>query len=197
MFYAYVHLKPDLTPFYVGKGRIDRVRTMGRRNVYYRRIIKKYGAENIIVEKIECRSESEAFLREILAIKALKASRVKLANITDGGDGPSGYKWSKPSPKRGIPISDAQKAKLAAKARLRSMSAETKAKIAETMRKRICNQETRARHSAAMRLRWSDEASRSLLVKRRRDRGPYSEESRLRMSESQRRRQAREKGTRL
>jgi hypothetical protein len=47
--YAYIHCKPDGTPFYVGKGSGDRFRVSGARNPYYRRTVNKYGAKNILI----------------------------------------------------------------------------------------------------------------------------------------------------
>jgi len=92
MFVAYVHMKPDLTPFYVGKGSYARAQSLvaSARNIWHGRIVSKYGKDNIVIETIECRSEKEAFLRERLIIASLKASGVELCNLTDGGEGPSG-----------------------------------------------------------------------------------------------------------
>lgn len=93
-FCAYVHFKPDMTPFYVGKGSVKRAHDLKpkRRNDWHGRIVAKYGAENIIIETMPCKSEAEAFLRESLAIKALRITGVKLCNMTDGGEGASGLK---------------------------------------------------------------------------------------------------------
>ena len=195
MYYAYAHLKPDLTPFYIGKGRIDRARFLGRRNERHRRTVEKYGAANIIIEVMPCRSEAEALFRERLAIKALRASGVDLANITDGGDHASGYKWTKPSPKRGIPLTDAVKAKLSAKNKGQFVSQATREKMSAALKGAIRSPETRKKMADAMRARWADTSSRAVLVRRRQERAPYSEESRRKMSVSQRLRHERERAT--
>lgn len=93
-FCAYVHFKPDMTPFYVGKGSVKRAHDLKpkKRNDWHGRVVAKYGAENIIIETMPCKSEAEAFLRESLAIKALKITGAKLCNMTDGGEGTSGSK---------------------------------------------------------------------------------------------------------
>src|SRR3990170_4555027 len=118
MFYAYAHLRPDLTPFHVGKGRIARVRNFTQRNLRHKRVVAKYGAEKIIIEMMPCRSEGEAFLREMLAIKALRLCGARLANVTNGGENPAGYKWVNPHPRRGVPLWSAeQRAKQSAAAK--------------------------------------------------------------------------------
>lgn len=93
-FCVYVHMKPDLTPFYVGKGRLYRAHKLSPsvRRKWHGHIIAKYGRKNIIVETQICASEKEAFLREKLVIAALRANGVELCNLTDGGEGSAGYK---------------------------------------------------------------------------------------------------------
>jgi hypothetical protein len=93
-FYAYVHCKPDGSPFYAGKGYLHRAQRVGRNNVHYRNIIAKYGKENILIEVTPCQSEAEAFLREQLIIKSLRGAGIKLTNRTDGGEGVSGLKFT-------------------------------------------------------------------------------------------------------
>jgi len=94
-FYAYIHAKPDGTPFYVGKGRGLRASRLHRtHNAHHRNIVAKYGAENILVGKVECSSESIAFELEKGLIKCLRRSGVVLVNRTDGGDGMSGLRHS-------------------------------------------------------------------------------------------------------
>lgn len=97
-FYAYIHRRPDGTPFYVGKG-CDASRKRSHsfkagRNQHYKNIISKYGAENIIVEIILCESEKSAFEREVFLIAHLRLEGYALANQTEGGEGVSGLKHS-------------------------------------------------------------------------------------------------------
>lgn len=91
-FYAYVHMKPDMVPFYVGKGTLKRANTLGKRgrNEWHRRVVEKHGRRNIIIEVIKCKTEAEAFAREQMTIRALRASGVVLCNLTNGGEGASG-----------------------------------------------------------------------------------------------------------
>lgn len=97
---TYVHAKPDTESasgiFYVGKGSHKRAHLINRviSNRHYTNTVKKYGAENILVGTIECSSEAIAFDLERGLIKCLRRSGVKLTNLTDGGEGTSGYKLS-------------------------------------------------------------------------------------------------------
>lgn len=94
-FYVYIHKKPDGTPFYVGKtGNQRRLQSMQRRNAWHQNIVNKYGAENIIIEVTQAISEKEAFDLERIYIKQLREAGYELANLTDGGEGHSGFKQS-------------------------------------------------------------------------------------------------------
>lgn len=87
-FYAYIHCKPDGTPFYVGKGTIERVNLKTRNhNKWHSNIVKKYGKENILVGSMECSSEDISFQLEIGLIKRIKAMGISIVNQTDGGEG--------------------------------------------------------------------------------------------------------------
>lgn len=90
-FYCYLHLRPDGSLFYVGKGQGKRSHefTAGR-NQYHKNIVAKYGAENIRVSIIPCESEDHAFATEIQLIKSFRLVGDELANMTDGGEGASG-----------------------------------------------------------------------------------------------------------
>jgi hypothetical protein len=97
-FYVYLHLRPTNdgvnSVFYVGKGLKRRATEFAKRNEYHKRIVSKYGKENIIVRKLLCESEQHAFDLEVQIISILRSIGVKLANATDGGEGTSGYIYS-------------------------------------------------------------------------------------------------------
>ena len=92
-FGAYIHAKPDGTPFYVGKGTRKRMRDFyTARSQWHKNTTAKYGRDNIITRFMECSNEDNAFALEIGLIKTLKANGYELCNLSDGGEGPSGYK---------------------------------------------------------------------------------------------------------
>lgn len=95
-FYAYIHCKPDGTPFYVGKGNKHRAASKVRdHNTWYSRTVNKYGKENILVGMFECSDEKAAYQLEVGLIKRIRAMGVSLCNLTTGGDG--GYRMSEES----------------------------------------------------------------------------------------------------
>lgn len=97
-YYAYLHARPNtenaLGIFYVGKGKDGRAYELNRPNPHHRNIVRKYGAENILVGTIECSSEQIAFDLEVGLIKCLKRMDVRLSNKTSGGDGVRGFAQS-------------------------------------------------------------------------------------------------------
>ncbi len=95
-FYVYLYLREDETPYYVGKGQGRRAfKNSGRR-------MKKPSDETKIILHSENLTENEAFALEKELIK--KYGRKDndtgiLRNLTDGGEGRSGSKWSLESKK--------------------------------------------------------------------------------------------------
>lgn len=89
-FYTYLHCRPDLTPFYVGKGTGYRSHDFSRRNVYHKRVVAKYGRENIQIIVTKKDSEESAFKSEIRLIKILRDAGFDLCNYTNGGEGACG-----------------------------------------------------------------------------------------------------------
>lgn len=101
-YYVYTHARPGTNDihgvFYVGKGNEQRVKHVRRfRNPHHTNIVRKYGAENIIIRKILCKDEQAALRLEVEIIHKLRELGVQLANITNGGEGVSGFKPSKES----------------------------------------------------------------------------------------------------
>ena len=94
VYYVYEHTRNDTNQiFYVGKGKVGsrRSKTRNGRNQYWHNVVNKAGftAHKKIVEIID---EELSFLIEIERISQLRELGFKLCNITDGGDGVSGYK---------------------------------------------------------------------------------------------------------
>lgn len=87
-FYVYGHVRNDTGEiFYVGKGRNGRAWYKHGRSEYWNRIVKKHGMSVIIIR--ENMTESDALDFEIETIA--KIGRHKLCNLTDGGEGLTGY----------------------------------------------------------------------------------------------------------
>ena len=97
MFYVYEHIRPDTGAiFYVGKGSGNRCNVSQHRNVYWQRIVNK--AKGFSVRKIvESIDEELAFLIESERICQLKELGIKLCNMTEGGEGASGFKHTEVS----------------------------------------------------------------------------------------------------
>lgn len=89
-FYVYVHRKAtDGSIFYVGKGKGRRIYDK-KRNQHWKHIVNKHGFTADIVMRFE--SEMCAFSFERALIKLY--GRSNLCNLTDGGEGVSGFKYS-------------------------------------------------------------------------------------------------------
>lgn len=94
-FYIYTHARPDGRIFYVGKGHGNRCAKMTGRNSHHQNMINKYGKENISVKTMHCSSEEIAFVMEVELIRLLSSIGVELTNKTRGGEGVSGYVFTK------------------------------------------------------------------------------------------------------
>lgn len=81
-------------PFYVGIGSLSRAHYM-RRNPYHANVVAKYGISNVSVTIWEhSLTMQDAADHEVELISFLKESGVRLTNLTVGGDGAVGYKWT-------------------------------------------------------------------------------------------------------
>ena len=100
-FYAYVNARPTTVDasgiFYVGKGSFRRMHSVSKSsgNRHHGNIVAKHGKENILIGGFECSSEDIAFELEKGLIKCLRRMCVSLTNMTDGGEGSSGYSPTK------------------------------------------------------------------------------------------------------
>jgi hypothetical protein len=90
-FYVYAHIRKDNGAcFYIGKGTNKRYESKVGRSVYWHNIVNKVGfTHNIIANNL---SETEALNFEIALIKSAKNAGFNLCNLTNGGEGVSGYK---------------------------------------------------------------------------------------------------------
>lgn len=135
-FYTYIDVTNDGRPFYVGKGDLRRIQQRERGQLWCR-IAKSHGYSRRVIV-FETLNEQWALEREIELIAQLKTNMLRSveghwgANLTDGGDGTSGFKHTE----------------------------EAKRKIREALSKRIVTSETRARIGDLHRGRRHSEESR-------------------------------------
>ena len=126
MYYIYQHRSADTNEiFYVGKGKDKRFCDKNKRGRYWKHFVAKHGfVPEIIKNGLD---EELAFLAEMECIDVYKRRGIKLINLTDGGEGCSGYsmrhteeqkaKWSidrkgTPSPRKGVKLLDSTKEKI-------------------------------------------------------------------------------------
>lgn len=178
MYYTYLHRRAsDGQPFYVGKGKNDRAHRANHRNPHWHRTVKKHGLRVEILTRWP--NEAEAFEHEKFLIWCFRDMGFNLVNLSDGGEGQSGWvptketkarisaaKMGKPSPKRGVPLPESvrlkmietkrgktltaeHKAKISAAGKGVAKSAEHKAKISQGAKGRIVSEETRKKISEA------------------------------------------------
>jgi hypothetical protein len=90
MYYVYQHKKADTNEiFYVGKGKDTRAFSKKSRNSYWNHVVNKHGFNvEFVVKNID---EELSFLVEIEAIDLYRRVGCKLTNITNGGEGASGF----------------------------------------------------------------------------------------------------------
>lgn len=90
MFYTYIHFRKDSgMPFYVGKGKKNRLFTKTKRNTHWTNISNKHGFNAEICSHWE--TENEALEHEKFLIACFKDIGIPLVNMTDGGEGTSGW----------------------------------------------------------------------------------------------------------
>lgn len=151
-FYVYVHRRSDSgMPFYVGKGKGARANVTQHRNAYWRNVASKAGGwrAEIVLGNIE---EEMAHLAEMELISKYRAMGIPLTNLTDGGEGMSGYKPSAETlAKRAEKQRGQRRPTVSAKLKGRPKSHEHRAKLSEARKGIPLSAEVRANMSAAQR----------------------------------------------
>ena len=99
IFYVYQHRKADSGEiFYIGKGMGRRAYDSFHRSKYWKSIVAKHG---LIVEFIkENITEPESLELEISIIELFRQKGLKIINMTNGGDGTTGYTHTEEHKKR-------------------------------------------------------------------------------------------------
>jgi group I intron endonuclease len=88
-----MHIRKDSNqPFYIGKGSGNRAYWAHGRNKHWSHIAKKHGFDVAILANWA--SEKDAFEHEKFLIWCFKDMGASLVNLTDGGDGPAGQKFT-------------------------------------------------------------------------------------------------------
>jgi hypothetical protein len=169
-YYTYAYLREDKTPYYIGKGKGDRINSK-------KRSIKPPKDKSRIIYLKQNLTEAEAFKHEIYMIDVF--GRIDLGtgilhNMTNGGDGVSG-----------AIISDETKRKLSEAHKGKTHSEETRRKISEAKKGKTHSEETKRKIGEAHK-NPSEETRRKIgeASKGRNKDRIVSEETRRKMSES-------------
>jgi hypothetical protein len=164
MFYTYLWLREDGTPYYVGKGKGDRAFISDGHNIH-----RPKTSDRIIVQDFE--SEEDAFEAEKFLISYYGRTDLGtgcLRNLTDGGEGTSGYKHSEEGLKRlcgKTPWNKGMKGKY----KCARFSEETRKRMSESRKGTHPTEETKKKISSTLRrlgLQPSKEAVRKAHEKR-------------------------------
>lgn len=134
MYYTYAYLREDGTPYYIGKGK-------GFRLYVKKRIVPLPSKDRIIYLKRNL-TEQEAIKHEIYMISVYGRKDLGtgiLRNLTDGGEGTSGW----------VPSSETRK-KFSEINKGRTASEETKRKMSESQKGRTHSEETKRNISNAL-----------------------------------------------
>jgi hypothetical protein len=96
-FYCYIHMLPDWTPFYIGKGSYRRATCVSpsSRNSHYSEVVKEIGVENVLIFLFPTQTEEDAYLLEVMGISCYTTA-FELCNKSAGGYG--GSRGSKRKP---------------------------------------------------------------------------------------------------
>lgn len=160
-FFVYVWRRPCGEPFYVGKGKKYRDTAEQGRNPIFRNIVAKIraGGEEPVVERIfDGITEHEAFAHEVALVA--KYGRKNngtgvLANLTDGGDGVSGWVASAETRARmsaantGKVLSEDHRAKIGAANKGKAKSEGHRANLSAANKGKALSKDARAKISAA------------------------------------------------
>ncbi len=170
-FYTYLHTRADdKKVFYVGKGtaRDNRAGSHKGRNAFWKRTVAKHGYIVDICMRFE--KETDAFEHEKFLIRCFRDRGAPLANIADGGEGPSGFVHSAETRAKlsvagkGRKRTPEQVAASAAGNRKHKRSPEQRAMLSLAQTGRVCKEETKeklraintgTRHSEETRLKMS------------------------------------------
>ena len=168
MYYTYAYLREDKTPYYIGKGKGYRINSKQRN-------IKPPKDKSRIIFLKQNLTEEEAFKHEIYMIAVLGRKDLGtgiLRNLTDGGEGVSGYRHSDETKMfikevgKGKKHSDKTKKKISIGNKGKKQTEETKKKIGDANRLYLKNsleyKEAQKRYDKNFRENMSEERKKQL-----------------------------------
>ena len=88
-FYVYLHRFSNGS-FYIGKGSKNRLTIISSRGKYWKNLANKYGVPIAGIYR-DGLTEQAAFELEVTLISLFKEANIHICNITNGGEGTSGY----------------------------------------------------------------------------------------------------------
>ncbi len=159
-FYTYFHTRNDTgAVFYVGKGSKARAFDCDR-NAYWKNIVKKCGHTVHIASRWA--TEAEAFEHEKFLILCFKDLGAPLANLTDGGEGTSGWVATEEFRVKTSASSKARwqdpdyKARVSASIRIGTTAEGINQKRTASIKEALASPEIKLKMSAAQKLLWQD-----------------------------------------
>ena len=165
-YYTYAYLREDKTPYYIGKGKGDRIYSTNR-------IIKPPKDKSRIIFLKKNLTEEEAFRHEIYMIDVFGRKDLGtgiLHNMTDGGEGTSGAIISEETRRK---LSEAKKGKTRSEETRKKIgeanknpSEESRRKMSEAKKGKTLSEETKIKMSEANKNR-SEEHKRNLSESRK------------------------------
>lgn len=192
-YYIYIHYnKITNEPFYVGKGKDDRAWKKTSRNIYWKNIVKKYGYYIEILEKDLF--EEDAYVKEkelILFYGRRDLGTGCLVNMTDGGDGHTGWVMTDEIREKYRKASTGRKHTEETKENLRQKNLGRKKSPESIEKTRLKNigkkqtEESNKKRSETLKGRVFSEETKKLISESKKG-GRHTEESKRKMSESSR-----------
>ena len=174
-YYTYAYLREDKTPYYIGKGKGNRAYKKHRKGIG----VPKDKSRIIFLK--QNLTEEEAFRHEIYMIAVFGRKDLGtgiLHNLTDGGDGASGYVFSEETKKK---LSEAHKGNTTWLGK--THSEETKRKMSDTRKGKTHSEETKRKQSEAKKGKTFSEESKRKMSEAQKGKS-LSEETRRKMSET-------------
>ncbi len=149
--YVYEHRTHNGRLFYIGKGKGERAYTKNGRNQYWHNVVNKHGGYCVrIIE--DNMTHEDALELEIAAIEFAKFHGVRLVNITNGGEGTNGLKWTEERREKMVAAfaNDNYKEKISEASRKKWSNPETRKKIQEAIKKAHNSPEVKAKMAIAL-----------------------------------------------